>query len=50
MRISVKVATCFGVKVATYRSAATLAVEEWRGGHFESRSGRVRGGIPGLLS
>jgi len=36
MRISVKVATCFGFKVATLRSAATLVVIGWVSGLFAS--------------
>ena len=36
VRISVKEATCFGFKVATHRSAATLVVLGWVSGFFES--------------
>ena len=37
VRISVKVATCFGFKVATLRSAATLVGLGWVSGFFPSR-------------
>ena len=37
LRISVKVATCFGFKVATHRSAATLVGLGWVSGFFPSR-------------
>ena len=37
LRISVKVATCFGFKVATLRSAATLVGLGWVSGFFPSR-------------
>ena len=37
LRISVKVATCFGFKVATPRSAATLVWLGWVSGFFPSR-------------
>ena len=36
VRISVKTATCFGVKVATPRSAATLVGLGWVSGFFPS--------------
>ena len=36
VRISVKKATCFGFKVATHRSVATLVGLGWVSGFFES--------------
>ena len=36
LRISVKKATCFGFKVATHRSVATLVGLGWVSGFFES--------------
>ena len=36
MRISVKVATCSGLKVATDRSVATRDIKLKKSGHFES--------------
>jgi hypothetical protein len=43
VRISVKVATCFGLKVATHRSVATRAFKLTKSGNFASSFSDISG-------